>query len=98
MLILAWKRRQRQVGNGIPALSGMALRIGKRKKVTVPTPNGGKSLRAPQKIILLGDLLELWEPQSGNLITPFRDSFTPFNALLTLSHGYNTLSILAHVL
>jgi UDP-2,3-diacylglucosamine pyrophosphatase LpxH len=54
------------------------------KKVSIQTSNGEKSLQAPQKIILLGDLFELWEPQSGNLTLPFKDSFTLFNSLLTL--------------
>lgn len=56
----------------------------KGKKVTIQTSDGEKSLQAPQKIILLGDLFELWEPQSGDLTTPFRDSFTLFTSLLTL--------------
>jgi UDP-2,3-diacylglucosamine pyrophosphatase LpxH len=56
----------------------------KGRKVTIQTLNGRKLLEAPQRIILLGDLLELWCPQSNDVTISYRNSFPIFNSLLAL--------------
>jgi UDP-2,3-diacylglucosamine pyrophosphatase LpxH len=53
--------------------------------VTIETRNGNKCLKAPQQIILLGDILDLWEPRGGDLIGPLRDSFDVFKLLFGLN-------------
>ncbi len=47
--------------------------------------SGDKCLKAPQQIILLGDILELWGPWDGDLSGPLRDSFDIFKVLLGLN-------------
>ncbi len=51
----------------------------------IETTSGDKRLKAPQQIILLGDILELWGPWEGDLIGPLRDSFDIFKMLLGLN-------------
>ncbi|HYA60872.1 MAG TPA: hypothetical protein VED16_02190 [Candidatus Acidoferrum sp.] len=70
MLIFAWKMASKTGRQQYPSTFWKGSQNWKEEKVTLPTSNGRKSLRAPQKIMVLGDLLELWEPQSGNLTTP----------------------------
>ncbi len=43
----------------------------------------GRALKAPKTLILLGDILELWAPQTQ--AAPLRDSFSVFDKLLSLS-------------
>jgi UDP-2,3-diacylglucosamine pyrophosphatase LpxH len=45
----------------------------------------GKSIIAPQKIILLGDMLDLWISRDSNTLRPFQESFDIVNSLIALN-------------
>jgi len=45
----------------------------------------GKSITAPQKIILLGDILDLWISRDSNTLRPFKESFDIVNSLIALN-------------
>jgi UDP-2,3-diacylglucosamine pyrophosphatase LpxH len=45
----------------------------------------GKSIIAPQKIILLGDMLDLWISRDSNTLRPYQESFNIFNSLIALN-------------
>ncbi len=45
----------------------------------------GKSITAPQKIILLGDILDLWISRDSNTLRPFKESFDIVNSLIGLN-------------
>jgi UDP-2,3-diacylglucosamine pyrophosphatase LpxH len=49
------------------------------------TFNGEKTLEAPLKIILLGDILEYWAPRNGDASLAFKESFDSFNSLLAFA-------------
>ena len=53
--------------------------------VIIETTSGDKCLKAPQQIILLGDILDLWGPRGGDLIGSLRDSFDIFKLLFGLN-------------
>jgi UDP-2,3-diacylglucosamine pyrophosphatase LpxH len=53
--------------------------------VVIKTTSGDKCLKAPQQIILLGDILDLWEPWDGDLISPLRENFDIFKLLFGLN-------------
>ncbi len=44
-----------------------------------------ESLEAPQKIILLGDILDLWISRDSNTLRPYQESFNIFNSLIALN-------------
>ncbi len=43
-----------------------------------------ESLEVPQKIILLGDLVDLWISRDSNTVRPYQESFNPINSLIAL--------------
>jgi UDP-2,3-diacylglucosamine pyrophosphatase LpxH len=44
-----------------------------------------ESLEAPHKIILLGDMLDLWISRDSNTLRPYQESFNIFNSLIALN-------------
>lgn len=48
---------------------------------TVESEDGMITIEAPEKIILLGDILELWDPKNGNRDYVIKDSIIPFQTL-----------------
>ncbi|MGB9370780.1 MAG: metallophosphoesterase [Halobacteriota archaeon] len=44
-----------------------------------------ETLDAPQKIILLGDMLDLWISRDSNTVRPYQQSFSPLSSLIALN-------------
>ncbi len=57
----------------------------------VETTNGEKNLRVPEKLILLGDFLELWRPREADYTSPVRDGYRILDSLFHL--GCHTIYV-----
>ncbi len=44
-----------------------------------------EALEAPQKIVLLGDIIDLWISRDKNTLRPYKESFNIFNSLIALN-------------
>jgi UDP-2,3-diacylglucosamine pyrophosphatase LpxH len=63
----------------------MTINISLELKDKVPHKElRGKSIIAPQKIVLLGDILDLWISRDSNTLRPYQESFNPINSLIAL--------------
>jgi UDP-2,3-diacylglucosamine pyrophosphatase LpxH len=54
------------------------------KGVDVATGSGRVTLRRPTKVILLGDILELWAPRIPDIRAPLHDSLPVFSSLFSM--------------